>query len=105
MAGCLLCATDNLFDREEITLLSTVSSAEGAKAAALHADVGEVDVPVDDVGHRIAHTLAADMVGSFEEALQVAALCGEQEFRIGCAQFEPGQRAVEDDVDVHHCSH
>ena len=59
----LLRAAHHLVDGQEVALLLAVVAAEGAEAAVLDADVGEVDVAVDDVGDDVARLPAAQLVG------------------------------------------
>ena len=59
---CLPCAADDLVEREEVALLLAEVAAERAEAAPFDADVGEVDVAVDDVGDAVAVDLPAQFV-------------------------------------------
>ena len=56
-------AADDFLDGEVVALLFAEIAAEGAEAATLDADIGEIDVAVDDVGGDVAHGAAAQFVG------------------------------------------
>ena len=66
------CPADHLLEREEVALLLPVVSAEGAEGAVLDADVREVDVPVDDVGHHVARLPGPQLVGDQGQGAQLA---------------------------------
>ena len=68
-------APHHLVDRQEVALLLAVVAAERAEAAVLDADVGEVDVAIDDVGDDVAGLAAAQLVGDEGEGGEVAAAC------------------------------
>src|SRR5262249_26917772 len=70
----LLRAPHHLRDRQEVALLLAVVSAERAERAVLDADVREVDVAIDDVGHDVARLPPPELVGDQGERVQIAAL-------------------------------
>ena len=73
-------APHDLLDGQEVALLLAVVAAERAEAAVLDADVGEVDVAVDDVGDDVADLAPAQLVG------------GEGQRRAGRGPRASGQR-------------
>ncbi len=44
----------------------------------IQADVRVVDVPVDDIGHRVAHGFVTQLIGRGRHLIQVAALDAEE---------------------------
>ena len=56
-------AADDLLDVEEVAFVAALGARERAEAAGLDADVGEVDVAVDDVGDLVADLAASQLVG------------------------------------------
>ena len=63
-------AADDLGYGQEVSFLLPVVAAEGAEAAALDADVGEVDVAVDHVGDQVAHGAATKLVGNHLDSVE-----------------------------------
>ena len=53
-------------------MLGPVVAAEGAERAVLDADVGEVDVAVDHVGHHVARLPSPHLIGDQRQSLEVA---------------------------------
>ncbi len=72
---------DDFFDGEEVGLLLAMVAREGAEAAVLDADVGEVDVAVDDVGHHVPHAAAPQLVGCEDDGVDLWAPGLEQRRR------------------------
>ncbi len=70
-------------------------AAEGAEPAVLDADVGEVDVAVDHVGHRIAHGFAAQVVGRGEQREQLVARRLQQARPLGHRDLVAGESALQ----------
>ena len=64
-------APHQLFFGEVVTLPAAVGAAEGAEAAALDADVGEVDVSIHHVSDRLPHGVAAQLIGRGHHGLEV----------------------------------
>src|SRR4029453_2983555 len=64
----------HLVEREEVAFLLAMVAAEGAEGAVLDADIGEVDVAVDHVGHDVARLPPAHLVGHEGEGVQLASL-------------------------------
>src|SRR5215813_4089208 len=54
--------------RQEIAFLGPMAAAERAKAAALHADVGEVDVPVYYVSDSLANFPASEIISRRDDS-------------------------------------
>ena len=69
-------------------VLVVAVSREAAEAAAVVADVGEVDVPVDDEGDVAAHVLGAGDVGRTGESLEVGTLGPQQEEGVVGAELD-----------------
>ena len=84
-----------LLRRQQVALLGAMVAAEGAEAAALDADVREVDVAVDDVRHDVAHLLAAQRIRREHERLHVGAGAVEERDRFFDRQIIPRQRVVD----------
>src|SRR5581483_1500969 len=70
-------------------------AAEGAEATADEADVGEVDVAVDDISDRVADAMAADVIGGEHQGFQLASARLRQSHAVVKIQFAPTERAVE----------
>src|SRR6185436_851516 len=81
-------------------LLLAVVAREGAEAAVLDADVGEIDVAVHDVGDGVAHVTPAQLVGGEREREQVAPGGGGQALGLGYRDLDAVQRAGQDAADV-----
>ena len=88
-------APDDLFDGQKVAFFREMAAAEGAKAALLDADVGEVDVAIDDVADDIADGLGAQLIGGGEHRQQIGAFGLEERGRLVDAQILPRKRAVE----------
>ena len=63
-------APHDLLDGQEVSLLAAPGPRERAEAARLDADVGEVDVAVDDVADLVADLRAAEVIGDGDERVQ-----------------------------------
>ena len=59
-----------------------MAAAEGAKAACFDANVGKIDVAIDDVGDHIADGLGAQLVGGGEHRQQIGAVGLEERGRL-----------------------
>ena len=57
---------------QKVGVLMLLAAEEGAEPAFILADVGVVDIAVNDEGHRIAKPLAADSVGAGAEFERIA---------------------------------
>ena len=66
----------------EVSILLARRAAEGAEAAPYKADIGEVDVSIDDVGDHLTNAFAPDAIGGKNQRFQVSAagLCKQQSF-------------------------
>ena len=64
--------------RQMIALGARHRTAEGTEAASLDADVGEVDVAIHHVGHKVPQRLPSQVIGSPEQHLVVGILCLEE---------------------------
>jgi hypothetical protein len=73
---------------------------EGAEVAVHEADVGEVDVAVDDVGDVVAHVLGADVVGRADERQEVVAVGFEEPLALFDAHLATLERGLEDAANV-----
>ena len=78
----LLGAVGDLLEGEAEGVGVGAALGERAEAAADVADVGEVDVAVDDVGHLVAHGVAAQVVGQPADRVEVGALGRDQRVRL-----------------------
>ena len=58
---------DDFLGRKMVALGAGRRAAEGAEAASLDADVGEVDVAIHHVGHIVPHRLPSQEVGGLEQ--------------------------------------
>src|SRR5262252_5682118 len=65
---------DDFLDLQEVSLFASLGPGEGAESAGFDADVGEVDVAVDDVGDFLPGLSASQLVGSGQQRVQVAAV-------------------------------
>src|SRR5262249_21623576 len=72
---------------------------EGAELTVHEANVGEVDVAVDDVGDLIADVRGTDGVGRAHQRDQVVALDAEQQLAAGDAELLARQGGVEERPD------
>src|SRR5258708_3909863 len=68
-----------LIEAEEVGVMLPWAAAESAKLAAYKADVGEVDVAIDDVGHEIPNQFRAQFIRRHQQADQVVAFAVRQE--------------------------
>src|SRR2546422_1937688 len=93
-------APDDLVEGQQVPLLLAVVAAERAEAAVLDADVGEVDVAVDDVRHDVADLPAAQLVGDEREGVQVAADRARQRDAVIDGELAAVENADEDAADV-----
>ena len=78
----LLGAVGDLLQRQRVGVGVGAALGERAEPAADVADVGEVDVPVDDVGHVVADGLPAQRVGELHDLVEQLALRGHQRQRV-----------------------
>ena len=84
-------APDDLVHGQEIAFLLPEIAAEGAETAPLDAHVGEVDVPVDHVGHQVAYRAAAQFVGHQGHGSEFRARGGEQDVGLFDGDVAAGQ--------------
>ncbi len=84
----------DLVEGERVGVGVGAALGEGAEPAAGVADVGEVDVPVDDVGDVVPDGVAADVVGQRADRVELGAVGGDE--RQGLRGGEVG-RAVAGD--------
>ena len=70
-----------------------------AEAATHIADVGEVDVAVDDEGHVVTHRLPAQLVGHRDHGVEIGAARGEKGRALGLGDLAPLERPVKDMAD------
>ena len=82
----LLRAVGDLVQGERVGVRVGAALGEGAEPAAGVADVGEVDVPGDDVGDVVTDGVAAHPVGQTGEGLQGVAVGVQERERLGVAQ-------------------
>jgi len=57
--------------REKVGILFTRASAEGAEFTANETYVGEIDIPIHDIGDDVSGQVAAQFVGGDQQAEQV----------------------------------
>ena len=69
---------DDLLQRQMIALGARHRTAEGTEAASLDADVGEVDVAIHHVGHKVPQRLPSQVIGSLEQYPVVGIPCSEE---------------------------
>src|SRR5215470_4693302 len=55
-------AADDFLSGEKIAFLGEMTAAKRAEAAGLDADIGEIDVAVDDIGYDVADGLSAEII-------------------------------------------
>src|SRR5262249_41251773 len=67
-------SADDFLDLQKVSLFTSLSSGEGAESAGLDADVGEVDVAVDDVADFVADLSASQLIGGGQQGVQVPAV-------------------------------
>ncbi len=77
------------------TLRFGAAFGEGAEPAFIEADIGIVDVAVDDVSYRVVGNTRAQIVGGGEDARGVFALGGKQRDDFALIQPFAGQSAVD----------
>ena len=77
-------------------VLGELALGEGAELAAEVADVGVVDVAVDDVGHDVAARLAPQRVGGVHHRLEVVAAGAEERRHFVFGEVVAAAGAVED---------
>jgi len=77
-----------------------MAAAEGAEAAGFDADVGEVDVAVDDVSDDVADGLFPQVVRNGDDDEQIAARGVEKPRRVLDADVVARQCAVENSGDL-----
>ena len=63
-------AAEDFVARERISIRGTGTAAKSAKAAADKADVGEIDVAIDDVGDGVTDGFAAETVSRGDESVE-----------------------------------
>ena len=85
----------DFIERQEVALLLAKVPAESAKAAALNADIGKVDVAVDHIGDQIAGGAAAQLVGRHPQGGKLQAADAEQGHPVGYGQILPGQGLIQ----------
>jgi hypothetical protein len=88
----LLGATAHLLQGQRVGVGISTPLGEGTEPAPGVADVREVDVAVDDVGHLVAHGVAAQVVGDPRERIKRGAFGIEQRESVGVAK--PGRVAL-----------
>ena len=88
-------APDDLVEGKKVALLLAEVAAEGAEAAALDADVGEVDVPVDHVGDAVAVRPAPQLVGGGHQSEERRAVRLEETRALRRAHLAASERLVE----------
>ena len=88
-------APRNLLRRQEIALFCAMAAAESTEAAALHADVGEIDVAVDHVGYALAHAAASQSVGGGNQPVEIVALGREQGRAVLSRKFAAFKRSIQ----------
>ena len=69
---------------------------KGAERAGVRADVGVVDVAIDDVGHLVAHRRCAQAVRRLDDRLRIRAARGEERGDVRLVQLVAVCRAAED---------
>ena len=88
----LLRAVGHLVQRQRVGLGVDLALGERAEPASRVADVREVDVPVDDVGHLVADGVPPQVVGDRAERLEGVALGLEQRQRASSRRGRRGGR-------------
>ena len=59
---------------QEVTFFGEMAAAEGAKAALLDADIGKIDVAIDDVADYVADGLGAQVIGGRDHGEQIGTI-------------------------------
>src|SRR3972149_2226851 len=67
-------APNDFLERQEIAFLGQMTAAEGAEAAGLDANVGKIDVAVNDVGDHVARGARAKMIGGGDQSEKVRSI-------------------------------
>src|SRR5262249_12950995 len=93
-------APDDFVDVEEVSLFAALSSREGAETARLGADIGEVDVSIDDVADLVADLPAPELIRGRQERVQVATIHRGEQKRTVDFQSVPFKTAVEQGAHV-----
>ena len=88
-------AAHHFLHRQEVALFLPVVPAERAEGAVLDADVGEVDVAVDDEGHQVAGLARAQLVGDERQRLQLPPGDLRERQRVGDRDLGALERAVQ----------
>ncbi|GBD19291.1 hypothetical protein HRbin27_01797 [bacterium HR27] len=96
----LLRPTDDLFQWQEIALFLAMSAGEGTKATTLDADIGEVDVPVDDVRHHIPDSATQQLVRHERHQEQVMPVRVEQSLTLLDGHLVAGEHPIQDTSDI-----
>src|SRR5258705_8611022 len=68
-----------------------MAAAERAKAAALDADVREIDIAVDYISYPVTHLLTADVIGGGHRGSEFSSGNGKQQFALVDAHFAAGE--------------
>src|SRR5262249_43647220 len=84
----------------EVALLLPVIAAEGAERAVLDADVGEVDVAVDHVGHDVAGLSPTHLVRDERQREEVAAVDVREPDALVDRHLPAVEDASEDPADI-----
>ena len=77
-------------------VLSHAPLGKGAETAAEIADIGVVDVPVDNVSNRITVDLTAQFVGCLPDLDIIRSACVEQACNLGFSQAVSGKHLIDD---------
>src|SRR5215472_6381974 len=76
----------DLFEAQEVGVVLARSSAERAELTTHEANVGEIDVPIDDVSHQIPGQFGTKCVGSYQHTKQIITLCRRQQAAFGSSE-------------------
>ena len=93
---CLLDLAEHDVDAVGVGVVLPALALEGAELAVHEADVGEVDVAVDDVGDLVAHVRRPDRVRAAHQCHEVVALRAEEGLALVDRELAALERALED---------
>ena len=94
-------ASDDFGDGQQIPFVTAVSSAECAKAAFFDANVGEIDVAIDHIGHLFPDGSAPHGVRGLQERQKLRPLAFHKASQVGNGQVVPFQGLVQNAGDAH----
>ena len=96
-------AARHLFEFEIVgrpaQVLGTAAFGKRAETTVVQADVGVVDVAIDDIRNRVAHRLAAQLIRRGDHLVEIAAFDTEEANDVGFGERVAGPRGFRDGAD------